>query len=53
MALEVNTAMDIPEGKRKDAPAGKLRDTDERLDAIGDGLIQKVRAALAQKKGKQ
>jgi DNA repair protein RadD len=53
MHIEVNAAMDIPEGKRKDAPAGKLQGAYDRLDAIGDGLVQKVRAALAQGKGKR
>lgn len=52
MNIAVNEAMDIPEGKRKTAPVEKLRDAYDRLDAIGDGLRQRIREKLAAKKGK-
>lgn len=51
MAIEVNQAMDIPEGKRKQASPEKLRAAYDQLDAIGDALVKKVRDAL--KKGKK
>jgi hypothetical protein len=53
MNLEVNAAMDIPEGRRKDPPTEKLRGTYELLDAIGDALVQKIPTALAQKQAKR
>ena len=43
MNVEVNVAMDIPEGRRKDAPPEKLRDAYGRLDTIGDALVLKIR----------
>jgi DNA repair protein RadD len=52
MNIAVNEAMDIPEGKRKTAPVEKLRDAYDRLDAIGDGLRQRIREKVAAKKGK-
>ena len=51
MHIAVNEAMDIPEGKRKQAPTEKLQEAFAKLDAIGDGLAQKIRAATIQKKG--
>jgi hypothetical protein len=51
MHIAVNEAMDIPEGKRKQAPPEKLREAFAKLDVIGDGLAQKIRAATIQKKG--
>jgi hypothetical protein len=53
MNLEVNAAMDIPEGRRKDPPTEKLRGTYERLDAIGDALVRKIRTAIAQKQAER
>jgi DNA repair protein RadD len=50
MHIAVNEAMDIPEGKRKQAPPEKLREAFASLDVIGDGLAQKIRAAVTQKK---
>jgi superfamily II DNA or RNA helicase len=46
MAIAVNEFMDIPEGKRKQAPVEKLRSAFDSLDVIGDGLVQKIRAAI-------
>jgi hypothetical protein len=50
MTIAVNEMMDIPEGKRKDATAAKLRDAYGKLDVIGDGVVQKIRTAISQKK---
>ena len=50
MNIAVNERMDIPEGKRKETPVEKLQDAYDHLDAIGDGLVQKLRAALKQGK---
>jgi DNA repair protein RadD len=44
MAIAVNEFMDIPDGKRKDAPVEKMRDAYAHLDAIGDRLVQKIKA---------
>jgi len=52
MAVEVNAFMGIPEGKRKDTPSEKLRSAYDRLDSIGDGLRERVRTQLGQKKGR-
>jgi DNA repair protein RadD len=46
MNIAVNAHMDIPEGKRKEAPADKLQDAYNHLDAIGDALVHKLRTAL-------
>ena len=46
MAIAVNEFLDIPEGKRKQAPVEKLRSAFDSLDVIGDGLVQKIRAAI-------
>ena len=46
MNIAVNEHMGIPEGRRKDASAEKLKDAFDHLDAIGDGLVRKIRAAL-------
>jgi DNA repair protein RadD len=46
MNIAVNEHMGIPEGRRKHASAEKLKDAFDHLDAIGDGLVQKIRAAL-------
>jgi DNA repair protein RadD len=46
MAIAVNEFMDIPEGKRKQAPVEKLKAAFDNLDVIGDGLVQKIRAAV-------
>jgi hypothetical protein len=51
MNIEVNAHMDIPEGKRKEAPQQKLQNAYDHLDAIGDALVQKLRTALQNKKG--
>jgi DNA repair protein RadD len=53
MNMEVNAAMDIPEGRRKDASPEKLRDAYGQLDTIGDALVLKIRTPIAQKKGKR
>ena len=45
--------MNIPEGKRKETPAEKLKDAFEQLDSIGDGLVKKLQRVIKQpKKGK-
>lgn len=49
MALEVNTFMGIPEGKRKDTPPEKLRAAYDGLDSIGDALATKIRTKFNQK----
>ncbi len=46
MAIAVNEFMDIPEGKQKQAPVEKLQAAFDNLDVIGDGLVQKIRAAV-------
>jgi DNA repair protein RadD len=51
MHVAVNESMDIPEGKRRQVPAEKLRAAYEDLDRIGDGLVQRIRTALNQRKG--
>jgi DNA repair protein RadD len=53
MNVDVNAAMDLPEGRRKDASSEKLRDAYGRLDTIGDALVLKIRTSIAQKKGKR
>jgi hypothetical protein len=45
MAIAVNEFMDIPEGKRKQASVEQLKNAFTNLDKIGDGLVEKVRAA--------
>jgi hypothetical protein len=50
MNIAVNEHMGIPEGRRKEASAEKLKDAFDHLDAIGDGLVQKIRAALKPRK---
>jgi DNA repair protein RadD len=46
MNIAVNEHMEIPEGRRKDVPAEKLKDAYDKLDAIGDSLITKLRELL-------
>jgi len=53
MHVAVNETMDLPEGKRKQASPDKLREAYAKLDVIGDGLVQKIRTAISQKKGKR
>jgi DNA repair protein RadD len=50
MNIAVNERMGIPEGRRKETPAEKLKDAYDHLDAIGDGLVRKLREALRQGK---
>jgi len=50
MNIAVNERMGIPEGRRKETPAEKLKDAYDHLDAIGDGLVLKLREALKQGK---
>jgi DNA repair protein RadD len=45
MAIAVNEYMEIPEGKRKQAPVEKLRAVFADLDKIGDSLVERIRAA--------
>ena len=47
MAIAVNEFMDIAEGKRKQVSTEKLLDAFANLDAIGDRLVEKIRAAKA------
>ena len=46
MNIAVNAHMDIAEGKRKEAAPEKLQDAFDHLDAIGDALVQKLKAGL-------
>lgn len=50
MNIAVNEHMGIPEGRRKDAPLEKLKDAYDHLDAIGDGLVNRLRPSLPQPK---
>jgi excisionase family DNA binding protein len=52
MNIEVNEYMKVPEGKRKETPPEKLKDAYEHLDAIGDGLVKKIRKNIGRKTGK-
>ena len=49
MNIEVNDFMGIPEGTRKNVPHEKLQNAYARLDAIGDGLVLKIRNAVSEK----
>ncbi|HWZ42880.1 MAG TPA: DEAD/DEAH box helicase family protein [Candidatus Saccharimonadales bacterium] len=46
MNIAVNSYIDIPEGRRKDATFEKLKDAYDHLDTIGDGLVQHLREQL-------
>lgn len=50
MNIAVNEYMGIPDGRRKDAPLEKLKDAYDHLDAIGDGLVNRLRPSLQQPK---
>lgn len=46
MNIAVNDYMGIPEGRRKEVPADKLREAYDHLDEIGDSIVRKLREAL-------
>ncbi len=51
MNIAVNEHMGVADGKRKDAPAEKLQDAFDQLDAIGDGVVRHLRQLMKLRKG--